>query len=168
MRRAPLAPLLMLPLAALVIGCGSGAGEPGSKQRFISDGDKICDDLGPRGARLAESTVGSPDDALKAASEFRALTRDFSDGLAKLDLPAGADGAAAKEIVDLAGRVTSRARAQKVVAQRLVAAVDDGEVRAVNRLAPRFDAAGEASRRAALRLDRLMREYGFENCGRTS
>ena len=161
-----LLPVLLL-CGLLIAACG-GSDSDGAKERFIADGDKLCDDLGERFAKLAATRVSqSPKETVTNAARYRALTRELSDGLAKLRLPEG--DAEAKRLVGLAERLTSVARRQKITAQRIITAIDKRDPGAVRRRARAFNRVARGEQiSVATQFDRGMHAYGFKNCGRSA
>lgn len=161
-------PAALLACATLLLACGDSGGSEGSEERFLSDGDKLCNRLGERSQALAKQRVaGNARDLVRNASAYRDLTRDLSTGFAAMRVPAG--DADARRIVRLAAGVASSARAQKVRAKRLSADTERGSVAAVNRGVRSYNSAASRMKRSfADPLDRAMRAYGFKNCGRSS
>jgi len=157
----------MLLCGLLLAGCG-GSDADSPKERFIADGDKLCDSLGERFAKLAATRVSqSPKETLKNATSYRTLTRELSGGLEKLERPKG--DAEAERLVRLAARLTSVARRQKITSQRIIEAIDKRDAAAVRRRAAAFNRVARSEQiRVATQFDRGMSAYGFKNCGRSS
>ncbi len=163
-----LRPLVVAMLAgsALAAGCGE-SGSEGSKERFIADGDKLCANLAKRARVLLDNPVSStPEETLASVSVLRELARDLSAVLAK-DPPSGDEDAT--QLVSDAKRLASLARAQKVVAKEILAAIEAGDVARVQRLGSAFDRVAQGRQtKLANQLDARMRAYGFKNCGRSN
>ncbi len=164
----PRSPLVAMLLCGLLIAACGGSDSDSAKERFIADGDKLCDDLGERFAKLAATRVSqSPGETVRNAARYRSLTRELSDGLAKIELPRG--DAEAKRLVRLAGRLTAVARRQKITAQRILEAIDQRDAEAVRRRARAFNRVARGEQiSVATRFDRGMHAYGFKNCGRSA
>jgi hypothetical protein len=155
-------------LCGLLIAACGGSDSDGAKQRFIADGDKLCDSLGERFAELAATRVSqSPTGTVRNAARYRSLTRELSDGLARIELPKG--DREARRLVGLAARLTSVARSQKITAQRIIEAIDEHDAAAVRRRARAFNRVARGEQiSVATSFDRGMHAYGFKNCGRSA
>jgi len=166
-RSLPACLVAVLVCGLLIAACGDSDSD-GAKERFIADGDKLCDSLGERFAKLAATRVSqSPKETVRNAGRYRSLTRELSDGLAKVDLPEG--DAEAKRLVGLAERLTSVARRQKITAQRILTAIDERDPAAVRRRARAFNRVARGEQiSVATSFDRGMHAYGFKNCGRST
>jgi len=160
-------PLTMLLCGVLIAGCG-GSGDEAAKERFIADGDKICDSLGKRFAKLAATRVSqSPQETVRNATRYRTLTRELSTGLSKIKRPPGDEEAT--RLVGLAARLTSVARRQKLTAQGIIEAIDKRDNAAVRSGAAAFNRVARGEQLTfATRFDRGMSAYGFKNCGRST
>jgi len=157
----------MLLCGLLLAGCG-GSDSDSAKKRFVADGDKLCDSLGERFAKLAATRVSqSPQETLKNATSYRSLTRELSTGLERIERPKG--DAEAARLVRLAARLTSVARRQKITAQRIIQAIDKRDPGAVRRRAAAFNRVARNEQiKVATQFDRGMSAYGFKNCGRST
>ena len=166
-RSLSVATVAMLLCGLLLAACGGSDSDDG-KARFIAEGDKLCDSLGKRFAKLAATRVSqSPQETVRNATSYRSLTRELSTGLAKIERPK-ADKEATR-LIGLSERLTSVARRQKITAQRIVEAIDMRDPAAVRRRARAFNRVARGEQlTVATRFDRGMSAYGFENCGRST